>query len=53
MEYHSFPIDQYTEQPVEIREHRAVAPDVPGIGVSFLWDMLAPYQIADSTTLAS
>jgi len=53
MEYHSFPIDQYTEQPVEIREHRAVAPDVPGIGVSFRWDMLAPYQKADSTTSGS
>ena len=43
MEYHSFPIDQYTKQPVQIRNHRAVAPDEPGIGVSFDWDKLAPY----------
>lgn len=48
MEYHSFPIDQYTEQPVVIENHRAMAPDEPGIGVSFDWAKLAPHLKADS-----
>ena len=48
MEYHSFPIDQYTKRPVQIRDHRAVAPDEPGIGVSFEWEKLAPYLIDDT-----
>ncbi len=53
MEYHSFPIDQYTEQPVVIDQHRAQAPDTPGIGVSFRWDMLEPHLKEDSVIPAS
>ncbi|RME69375.1 MAG: mandelate racemase/muconate lactonizing enzyme family protein [Verrucomicrobia bacterium] len=44
LEYHSFPIDQYTLRPLVIENHRAVAPDTPGIGVEFDWDALAPYE---------
>ena len=44
LEYHSFPIDQYTTRPLQIVDHRAVAPDVPGTGVTFDWTALAPFE---------
>jgi L-alanine-DL-glutamate epimerase-like enolase superfamily enzyme len=44
MEWHSFPIDEYTHRPVVLENYRAVAPDTPGIGVNFDWDKLAPYR---------
>jgi L-alanine-DL-glutamate epimerase-like enolase superfamily enzyme len=43
LEIHSFPIDAYTHRPLVLREGRAVAPTVPGTGVSFDWDKLAPH----------
>jgi L-alanine-DL-glutamate epimerase-like enolase superfamily enzyme len=45
LEIHSFPIDEYTTRPLVLEHHRAVAPDVPGIGVEFLWDGLEPYRM--------
>lgn len=45
LEVHSFPIDEYTTRPLVIEDARAVAPDTPGTGVEFDWEMLAPYEI--------
>ena len=40
LEVHSFPIDRYTTLPLRLREHHALAPDVPGTGVEFDWARL-------------
>ncbi len=40
LEVHSFPIDRYTTRPLIVQDHMALAPDEPGIGVVFDWDML-------------
>ncbi|NND06142.1 MAG: mandelate racemase/muconate lactonizing enzyme family protein [Saprospiraceae bacterium] len=46
LEVHSFPIDEYTYQPLVVEADRAIAPDSPGVGVEFNWKKLSPYLIS-------
>jgi L-alanine-DL-glutamate epimerase-like enolase superfamily enzyme len=46
IEAHSFPIDEYTNRPLVVRDHMAVAPDTPGTGVTFDWDKLKVANMA-------
>jgi L-alanine-DL-glutamate epimerase-like enolase superfamily enzyme len=44
VEAHSFDIDLYTTHPLRLQDGLAVAPDEPGIGVSFDWRKLLPFE---------
>ena len=46
LEVHSFPIDHYTHQPLQLDRSYAIAPDTAGIGVTFDWPLLTPFEIA-------
>ncbi len=44
VEFHSFPIYQYTVEPLIVKEGYLDTSKEPGTGVEFDWDMLRPYQ---------
>lgn len=47
IEVHSFPIDEYTQRPLVVSEHMAVAPSTPGTGVIFDWDKLNASHVSE------
>ena len=50
LEVHSFPIEHYTKRPLIIANAQAIAPDEPGIGVSFDWDKLRTNNTLENRT---
>lgn len=46
LEVHSFPIEEYTTQPLRIVDGKALAPSEPGTGVVFDESLIAPYRVA-------
>ena len=50
VEAHSFPIEHYTKAPLVIKNHLAIAPETPGIGVEFDWAKLRSEDTLNKST---
>lgn len=48
LEVHSFPIDQYTTQPLRLENGLALAPDIPGTGVEFVEELLRNHLVKNA-----
>jgi len=45
MEFHSFPIHEYATRPLQVVNGFVEPDQTPGIGVTFDWNKLAPYEV--------
>lgn len=46
LEWHSFPIDEYTSSPLVLANGRAITPRQTGVGVDFDADLLRPHRVS-------
>ena len=46
LEWHAFGLDRFMAEPLEVLDGYATAPDRPGHGIDFDWNMLAPLSAA-------
>jgi len=44
LELHGFSLDPYIEEPLEMKDGNAIAPERPGHGVTFRWETLQQYE---------
>ncbi|WP_027167844.1 hypothetical protein [Mesorhizobium sp. WSM3224] len=44
VEAHSLDIDHYTVRPLKLQDGLALAPDEPGVGVTFDWQKLHEFE---------
>ncbi|NRH26460.1 mandelate racemase/muconate lactonizing enzyme family protein [Pseudomonas sp. MS19] len=49
LEVHSFPIDEYTTRPLVVDNYRAIASDLPGIGVVFDFEKLKEHEVSEAS----
>lgn len=47
LEVHSFPIDTYTKNPLQLKDYRAIVPNQSGIGIEFDWNKLKYFQVSN------
>ncbi len=47
LEVHSFGLERFLKSPPKLNEGIMVAPDAPGHGVQFDWDLLHEYEVSD------
>ncbi|MBU2918821.1 mandelate racemase/muconate lactonizing enzyme family protein [Psychrosphaera sp. F3M07] len=48
LEVHSFPIDEYTTTPLQLKDGKALAPNIIGVGVEFDSQLVTPHLVKSS-----